>query len=162
MISLLFEFYWSSCHELILCLFSFRWWSRMVTCCVLARIPSLTWDRLLKNACWQINQNAEGCCLAAMKQNKSGGVVCAIRQFDHITGVDYNRQRGHGVGSWYALMLDISFMQSSQLLILEWLIVGFKFLVDPWFNLIFYWKSDLPGYHLHVPLDTSFLICVFL
>lgn len=33
-----------------------------------------------------------------MKQNKSGGVVCAISQFDHITGVDYNRQRGHGVG----------------------------------------------------------------
>ena len=35
-------------------------------------------------------------------------------------------------------MLDFSFMQSPQLLILELLIVGFKFLVDPWFNLIFY------------------------
>ena len=55
--------------------------------------------RVAKNACDQINQNAEGCCLAAMKQNISGGVVCAIRKFDHMAGVHYNRQRGYAVGS---------------------------------------------------------------
>ena len=71
----------------------------MVTCCALARIPSLTWDRLLKKACEQINQNAQGFCLAAMKKNKSGGVVCAIRQFDHMTGVHFNRQHCHCDGS---------------------------------------------------------------
>lgn len=35
-------------------------------------------------------------------------------------------------------MLDISFMQSLQLLIIELLIVGFIFLADPSFNLTFY------------------------
>ena len=37
----------------------------------------------------------------AIKQNNPGGVVSAIRQLDHMTGVEYNSHRGVGMRKRY-------------------------------------------------------------